>query len=67
MMDTRMSVCRRRSFKKHKRGTSLPFINATMEQIILVPFFQHLFIDTKEVKSVTFGKLHFYILLYFII
>ena len=45
MMNTGVSIGRRRTFKEYKRRTTFAFIHALVEQVLLVPLIEHLFIN----------------------
>ena len=44
VVNSGMTICRGRSFKKDKLGTSLAFLNTTPEDIVLLPRVQHVVI-----------------------
>ena len=56
VVNTRVSICRWRSFKENIRGATFTLADAAVEEVGLVPFFQHLFVDGVEVHTTTFGE-----------
>ena len=56
MVNTGHTVCRRRTFIKDKRGMSFADFKTLMEDVAILPFLQHLFIDVRQVKFRVFGK-----------
>ena len=64
MVNTGHTVCRRRTFIKYKRGMSFADFKTLMEDVAILPFLQHLFIDVRQVKFGVFGKFLTHIALY---
>ena len=58
VVNARMSVGGRGTFKKDELRTAFAFLNALVEHIFLVPLFQNLPIHIREVQFSSFCKLH---------
>ena len=58
VVNTRVSVGRRRTFKEYERGAALAFCHTAVEQVLLVPHLEHLFIGGEEVQTAVLCKLH---------
>ena len=56
MVNTRMSVSRRRPFKEDKLRFSLSFVNTLVEDVMLLPLLQHVLVCLNKVKSLVFGE-----------
>ena len=67
MMNTGMTICRRRTFKENKLRTSFTFIYRFMEHIILFPCCQYILVGLTQIQTFVLGKFLSHILLYFYI
>ena len=56
MVDTGMSVSRRRSFEEHELRASLSLVYCLMKHVIIIPLLKYLFIHLSQVQSIMFGK-----------
>ena len=56
VMNTRVSICRGRTFKEYKLWTAFPFFDGAMKNVVLFPFRQYLFVSFLQIQTLMFGK-----------
>ena len=56
MVNTRMTVGRRRAFKKDKGRASFTFRHTFMEEVSVIPLFQYFLINFREVQATAFDE-----------
>ena len=56
VVDARHTVCRGRTFIKHKRRTPFTFRHTLGEHIVFIPFFQHFLVHLGKVELGIFSK-----------
>ena len=56
MVNARMSVGRRRPFVKDELWASFFFVYRFMENVVLLPLSQHVFVGLRKIKSFVLGK-----------
>ena len=56
MVNTRHTVCGWRALVEYECRMSLSCFKTLMEDVSILPFLQHLFIDVRQVKFRVFGK-----------
>ena len=56
MVDSGMTVGRRRSLEEDKLRASFPFVNALVEDVELFPVLEHILIYLCQIQSVMYGK-----------
>ena len=66
MMDSRVTVCRRRTLKENKLRTSLTFVYRFMENIFLIPLCQHLVISCRQIEPVMLCELLYHVFFFVI-
>ena len=56
MVDTGMTIGRWRTLEEDKLRAALSLINTLVEDVVLLPFLQHLVVDLRQIETGMFGK-----------